>query len=57
MPIDPKRSPQRAAFEVAQKKAETAMKGKVAQKSSGKDAYKQYKSPGVNGFSMKGPKG
>lgn len=56
-PADPKRSPQRAAFEVAQKKAEIANKGKVAQKTGGKDPYKMYKSPGKNGFSMSGPKG
>lgn len=55
--IDPKRSPQRAAFELAQKKAEIANKGKVPQKQPGKDPYRQYKSPGKNGFSMNLPKG
>lgn len=57
-PADPKRSPQRAALEVAQKLAKKSGGAVVPQKSGGKDPYWMYKGPkGENGFSMKGPKG
>jgi hypothetical protein len=50
-PADPKRSPQRAAAELAKKKAE------INKPAKGSVNFDKYKSGNFNGFTMKGPKG
>lgn len=50
-PADPKRSPQRAAAELAKKKAE------INKPAKGSVKFDKYKSGNFNGFRMNGPKG
>ena len=50
-PADPKRSPQRAAAELAKKRAE------INKPAKGSVNFDKYKSGNFNGFTMKGPKG
>jgi len=50
-PIDPKRAPQRAAAELAKKKAAFNKPAK------GSVNFDKYKTGNINGFYMPGPKG